>query len=185
SFFPFCVEMLRTYREDERVMIISGPNFGTSRDIGRSYFFSKYPKLWGWATWKRVWEKYDVNMSSWLLETNKKTIKRAVGNSYWKEKKWLYDQLFSGKKDTWDYQLEYVALLHNGLTVVPGVNLIQNIGFGSDATHTSKENPEMSIDRRSLKFPLFHPDRVELNKKYDKRQKQRTSVIKRILKKLL
>ncbi len=190
SFFEFCEQMLQKYKNDNRVMMVGGSNYSGSWQASAnassdpSYLFSRYARLWGWATWRRAWQKYDVNMASWADESNKKIIQKAVGNGHWKEKKWVYDQVFTNRKNTWDYQMEYIMLLLGGLAIVPKKNLIQNIGFGNDATHTFFEAPGMSVKRQSLDFPLEHPSTIEVNRMYDKKLAPKRSFIKMILWKL-
>ena len=58
TFFRFCQELLKKYRYDERVMTISGSNLLVEwkSDI-QDYHFSNHFSCWGWASWRRVWQK--------------------------------------------------------------------------------------------------------------------------------
>lgn len=167
SFFPFCQELLGKYATDEKVMMISGFNASGSWPTKSSYLFSKHTAIWGWATWKRAWAKYDVNIKSWDSLENKKRVKKSLDNNkLWKTKQWTYDQLFAGTKDTWDYQWEYTLLLHEGKCIVPRENLIENIGYGSDGTHATDD--KLSLPKRnSVDFPLIHTDAITINHDYD------------------
>ena len=138
SFFRFCDVLLNYYRNDERVMHIGGINVqdGIRRGTG-SYYFSKINHIWGWATWRRAWEKYDVNVSSYpqLLEQElfPTVFPHPATRKYWKKN---IELVFNKKKDTWDIQWQYAVSVNNGLAIVPNLNLVSNIGFDVQATHT-------------------------------------------------
>ena len=138
SFFQFCQTLLERYRHDDRIMHIDGTNlqFGQTR-TPYSYYFSKYAGIWGWASWRRAWQNYDVDLKSWEQFKISKAIESVHLNPYeqryWSE---LLDRVCQGQIDTWDYQWNYACWSQSGLAIVPEVNLITNIGFRSDATHT-------------------------------------------------
>jgi hypothetical protein len=140
DFFPYCTTLLERYRHDTRVWCISGDNFqnGQWRGDG-SYYFSRYNHCWGWASWRRCWQHYDAELTQWpalrdsgLLET---MFEHSLERKYWR-RIWqrLSDQ---GKPDTWDYQWTFTCLANGGLTILPNRNLVSNVGFGEDATHTT------------------------------------------------
>lgn len=186
SFFPFCEELLERYRTDEKVMMISGFNATGEWPVPASYIFSKYTAVWGWATWKRAWKKYDVTMSSWALPESRKIIKSALGDHrIWKIKQWTYDRLHAGLKDTWDYQWEYALLLNGGVSIVPTKNLIENIGFGGQATHTPARERHSIPKASAIELPLIHPQEIKIDEKYDsfftRRWKSDGSLLRRIL----
>jgi hypothetical protein len=138
SFFYFCQTLLDYYRDDERIFEIGGVNFqsGKSRAEG-GYYFSRYPEIWGWATWRRAWRHYDVTMRSWPEFRADGRIRWVFENpaeqAYWEP---YFQQCYEGKIDTWDYIWFYTCLSQSGLAVLPDVNLVSNLGFGPDATHT-------------------------------------------------
>ncbi|MCL1470568.1 glycosyltransferase family 2 protein [Argonema antarcticum] len=160
SFFGFCETMLNRYRNDERVMMISGDNFqlGNSR-TEYSYYFSKYTHIWGWASWRRAWQHYDVEMKSWpeykKLDFIYSVCEDPVEQKYWTD---IFDLVFDGGIDTWDYQWLYTCWCQNGLTIIPNCNLISNIGFGNDGTHTCYDSPWAQLpinDISEIKHPPF------------------------------
>lgn len=158
TFFTFCEEMLIKYKDDTRIMTICGSNhIGEWNKGSYSYFFSKYGPIWGWATWKRFWDMYDYDISSWpkFKDENKHF---AFGDSEievkWREQ--LFDDMYEKKIDTWDFQLVYSKLSQSGLSIVPKHNLIQNIGFGVNATHTVEKDHRSEIQVQPLTFPLNH-----------------------------
>lgn len=173
SFFEFACQMLVKYRDDKRISIICGSNFDKNGDFrvkDADYFFSVVPYTWGWATWRRNWEDYDFSMSKWN-QLNKGRLlkfmfKDAEHRNYWR---CVFDETV-GKNphDIWDYQFFFSCYQKHQLAIVPNVNLINNIGVGENATHTS-HNAEYRKDiiRREMEFPLRHPVKMERNWKYD------------------
>ncbi|WP_439883029.1 nucleotide-diphospho-sugar transferase [Pontibacter sp. MBLB2868] len=159
SFFDYCTTMLRRYRNESKVMHISGVNFqnGVLRGSG-SYYFSKYPHIWGWATWRRAWKKYDFQMLDWPDLSNVKTLrphfKTDVEYLFWEN---IFNLTFQGQIDTWDYQWFYALVKNNGVSVIPNWNLVSNVGFGNAATHTHDGESRFS-NMISEKYVL--PDRI-------------------------
>ena len=169
SFFRFCEELLEKYKENKRVFMISGDNFLLGeRKISESYYFSKYHFIWGWATWKRAWEKYDIKMKSWpefkYSSGFRSLFTSVVEANYWRQ---ILDAVYNNKIDTWDYQWAYTMWENNGLSACPNTNLIENIGFDSEATHTKKQKKVSQLSTNNLKFPLTHPTEVLRNKGAD------------------
>jgi len=139
SFFPFCAQMLDVYRDDTRIMQISGTNFigHYTPDPQYPYFFSKYGGIWGWASWRRAWKHFDLSPGKYRQAKATGILKGFLGSTYaWRM--YLYEQVFEKSLDTWDYQWSFSRAINSGLSIVPAVNLIKNIGFGTDASHTHK-----------------------------------------------
>lgn len=179
SFFRFCEEMLEYYKQNEQVMMISGFNFlAVSENENGSYFFSKYPHIWGWASWRRVWENYDIEMKRWpeLRKTGQYHLfcQNRGEAFFWR---WYFDLVYAGYINTWDAQVTFMSFCLGKVTVFPKVNLVNNIGFGTEATHTTTKNPYSNIETKEINFPLKHPQSIESNLKLDKlRQKKEYSV---------
>lgn len=161
SFFSFCQELLEKYRHDTRVMAISGDNFQdgrTSRNY--SYYFSRYSHVWGWASWRRAWQLYDRNISTWPEVKENGFLSDISGNDeafiqFWQN---IFDKTYAGMIDTWDFQWLYTCWVQSGLVVLPNVNLVSNIGFGEDATHTFQTNSTAAgLTALDIDFPLKHP----------------------------
>jgi hypothetical protein len=171
SFFPFCSELLERYRYDTRVSMISGNNFqqGIKRGAA-SYYFSRMNHTWGWATWRRAWERYDRDMLLWEPFKREHGFKQ-LGLTGWFEIHFTryFDWVASGKLDTaWDYQWIFSGIAHNMYAIIPQNNLVTNIGWGPDATHTG--NPDSWMPRTAVKeisFPLIHPILVAANREAD------------------
>lgn len=159
SFFRFCARLLVRYREDQRIMAISGNNFQEGSD-GRhcSYYFSRYPHCWGWATWDRAWRHYDGEMALWPSIRDGAWLNTVFSSPravrYWTR---LFDRTYRGKIDSWAYPWTLSCWAQSGLTILPRVNLVSNIGFGADATHTARSHPAAGMPMRRMEFPLRHP----------------------------
>ncbi len=166
SFFPYCEELLERYREDERVMHIGSNNFqGWRRRTKDSYYFSKYNHIWGWATWRRAWQKYDATVASWTQPGIRERIIRSFDSDaeaeYWLDK---FDWI-SGRFEevtTWDYQWTYSCWLNEALSISPARNLVTNIGIGNESTHSGEYAKKMQIPARHL-GKLRHPVSLERN----------------------
>lgn len=159
SFFQYCEELLERYRKDERVAMISGDNFQpTGREYDYSYYYSQCVHVWGWATWRRAWIHYDASMSLWPAARSAGLLDHVLGNRRI-ARTWCrrFDAVYEGRIDTWDYQWVFACWMRHALTVLPGVNLVSNIGFGADATHTVVDGPLAERDTQSIRFPMRHP----------------------------
>jgi hypothetical protein len=163
DFFTFCENLLNRYLNDQRVSFISGSNFQNGILRGNtSYYFSKYPHNWGWATWKRTWKNYDGNIIFWPSwresEDFKKTFPNKLERKTWKK---IFDQSYSGKIDSWGYPL-FACMMKSGLlTATPNFNLISNLGFGETSTHTKDlKNPLSNLSLNSIKN-LTHPQIIQ------------------------
>jgi hypothetical protein len=159
DFFPYCASLLERYRQDTRVWCISGNNFqnGQWRGDG-SYYFSRYNHCWGWASWRRCWQHYDPVISQWpalrdsgLLETAfEDPFERQYWSTIWQR---TYEK--AAPITWWDYQWMFTCLANGGLTTLPNRNLVSNVGFGEDATHTTIV-AEPTVADQGL-GPLTHP----------------------------
>ena len=159
DFFWFCENLLEKYRADKRIWSISGTN--NQDEIIRgdgSYYFGKIPLVWGWATWKDRWQENDVNMTQWP-EIKARNIFNEIFNDQIEREYWenIFDNFYKkGIPDTYDYQWVFTCLINNGLIAIPNKNLINNIGFNLDATHTKWEKTSVS-KVSSLGEEIIHP----------------------------
>lgn len=170
DFFRFCEDLLNKYENDERIMHISGctflPQSMTPKD---SYYYSELPFIWGWATWKRSWKHYSYSFDfepSFNFDTflRKKLTSKKKYN-YWKKP--VID-ILSGKMDTWDFQWTLTCWWKNGICIVPAKNLVKNIGFGEQGTHTNgSEAITQTQITENLHWPLSDPAEIKLNKTAD------------------
>jgi hypothetical protein len=169
SFFPFCDELLKKYRDNASVMAISGGSFwGNNPPTKESYYFNRMPFIWGWASWRRAWKHYDIEMKNWPQFRDSARLEELLpswaGRLHYRKN---LNRTFEGRVDTWDYQWTYSIWNADGICIAPTRNLIQNIGFGPDATHTIHDDPENTPPSQSMPFPLVHPAKVSADPKID------------------
>lgn len=194
SFFPFCDLMLEKYRFDSRIRHITGSNLRHGEILGNaSYYFSTQTNVWGWASWRRVWEAYDKNLSKYDERKFSELLKKINGDELiiasWME---IFRDLKANRNDTWDYQYSFLNYFNHGLSVVPNKNLICNIGFREDATHTLELNAAYANIPLEEMTEVVHPDnflperQADLKDLYDefdveRRRNKQDGAIKRFL----
>lgn len=171
TFFPYCEELLEYYRYDRRVMNISGQNVLLGhRRTNYSYSFSRFTLCWGWATWRRAWQHFDVDMKLWPPIRDNNFMPDILEDPYavkvWaRTSQMLYDGILTG----WDFKWMFACWSQNGLCAIPCVNLVTNIGYGADATHTNNETSSfMDMGVEAMKFPISHPPFVVRDLEADK-----------------
>lgn len=170
GFFRFTSELLERYRHDSRVGSVCGTNASANGEWGAaSYHFSKFPLIWGWATWARVWKDYDISINDWPKVKGDQFLTEVLrtrnARRFWIS---ALDESYSGKLDTWDYQFSLLHWKKNYLSIIPSQNLVSNLGFGIDATHTvDSKSVYANLPREEIGFPLLHPDSVIANEQLD------------------
>lgn len=192
DFFVFCDSLLEKYRTDSRITHIGGCNFqfGTKWGDG-SYYFSNLTHVWGWASWRRAWKNYDVELKKYERVDASSIFNKIFDNVIVTEK-WesIYNDLLEGKIDTWDYQLALTNMFSSGLSIIPNVNLIKNIGFGSNATHTFDTNDVVTNMQLESLESIVHPSTIKpqkeadfftLNREFDVEKNKRKRRIKKIV----
>jgi hypothetical protein len=166
SFFPYCIELLEKYRDTGKVMHIGSNNFQNGKRRGNaSYYFSIYNHLWGWATWKKAWEKFNFNIDP----EGSAEMKNFVNDEkVWEYFKKAFENTSNGRVDSWGFRWTYACWANQGLSIVPNLNLVTNIGFGDGATHTKQsESPQSNLPAKAIEIPLQHPRSMEINRKAD------------------
>ncbi|MCL2792956.1 MAG: nucleotide-diphospho-sugar transferase [Spirochaetaceae bacterium] len=168
SFFSYCEELLNKYKDDTRIYHIAGNNPLICTKIPYSYYFSRIQQCWGWATWRRAWEKYSFYINDLNDFIKHKKINaiftRSVDRYYWL-------QMFKNMKkeqyrnDIWDSQWTYAILNNDGMCINPAKNLITNIGFGIDATHTIAADSNFNNQQRYEISDILHPDKIAIDNK--------------------
>ncbi len=187
GFFTFCDELLERYVDDPRVMHIAGSCF--LPDLAQrpeSYVVSRFPFIWGWATWRRAWRQFDLDMRAWpRFEADGKLAELFPDPA--DARIWVRNlsATHRGDVDTWDAQWVLAFWLAGGMSLVSTRNLISNLGFGKDATHTIGWSPQAALPTRALDLPLRHPEALAFDPALDARFqqtvfRQRRSVIDRV-----
>lgn len=171
DFFAYCEELLNRYENDQRISIIGGCNYNFPLKLDASYsFMGGHHQTWGWATWKRNWEQFDYYLAQWDSKIFNDTIKHYYTD---KKQQTYWDRIYSMvKKDrmgesSWDYQFYFSCWKKRQLAICPSVNLVSNVGFGDDATHTNSENNDMLNRTTAAILPLAHPKDVVHDRSLD------------------
>lgn len=168
SFFWFCEELLERYKDDKRIFLISGYNKQNKwKENQYDYFFSHFGGIWGWASWKRAWSHYDFYMSG---------IEHFVADNYFEKllgkklgrirENLIYSSVELHNKSAWDYQWAYARHKNSGMACVPSVSLVENIGFGEDATHTFGNNND-NVKKHEINLPLNKNNFIVPDRFYD------------------
>lgn len=159
TFFRYCDELLEHYRNDERIMSVCGLSVPPSfRRDHSSYCFSRYQRCWGWATWKRAWQYYDHEMKLWPQVIEDDLLSEFLPDrqtvNFWHKKFW---EVYRNEIDSWAYRWMFSCWLQSGLSILPDVNLISNIGTTSEATNTVNDSFAAQLSAHEMSFPLRHP----------------------------
>ncbi len=167
SFFYFCQDMLNKYKDDYQLMHVNGSNFHPKREeVSNRYFFSHLFNIWGWATWRRAWKLYDIEMNGyeWLKRSNE--FDKIFPENY---KKFIpmLDSVYNNLNNTWDCQWALTCHLNIALSIQPMTNLIKNIGFGTDSTHTNVVNNNRIIEHGRFKLPTEENKKRNVKVEYD------------------
>lgn len=171
SFFGFCEELLIKYEKEEKILHISGDNFQNGIKRGsRSFYYSSICHIWGWATWRRAWKLYDREVKKWSNYVENKQIRNAFLDA--KMQQYYIDSIqkaVDNEIDTWDLQWAACILINEGVAIMPNVNLISNIGFGEEGTHTKNVHSKLSnLATTPVKYPLVYPSSIEIDQEADK-----------------
>lgn len=162
TFFDYLEFMLNFYENDERIACISGDKPPCIDFDDSSYAFTIYPMIWGWATWKRVWLTHDRHMNKWPSIRNSNFILDKIGSQraaeFWQS--W-FDKQYLRENNSWAIGFTFTCLINNMLSIIPKNNLIKNIGFGVDSTHTFDSNdPRANAFTSPMSLPLVHPSSI-------------------------
>ena len=159
SFFPYCQELLERYRGDDRVAYISGDNLIPEHlRTDASYYFSRIGGIWGWATWRTQWQRYDRYLTDWPRLKRDGMLEEILDRPQVAYCTDTFDAMYENRgPDTWDHQWFFTLLKNNSAAAVPRVNLVANLGYGHAATHTTEPDPRFTQPATAIEFPLKHP----------------------------
>jgi hypothetical protein len=167
DFFNFCEKLLKKYLNNKLINSIGGSNF-CKKKISEIYYFSKYNHIWGWATWRRSWKNFDLNIKFWKKYKNTNHWKSLHDNDnekeYWEKK---FDKIYEGSIYTWDYSWQACAWYKSQLSIIPNKPLVKNVGFDDEATYTIGRNfnynairTNLIIDNNNGKYRYYYRDRI-------------------------
>lgn len=170
SFFPFCQAMLERFRFNDKIMQINGTYYlDQTFPIRENYYFSKINSCWGWATWRRAWEKNDFNLSDYIDSKKDGMIKRYYGDSG--IARWMnfyFEDAFKPHCRVWSTAWAYSIMKHDGLCVNPTVNLVENIGFDDTGVNGGLDSFKLYNQFKSKLFSEGnHPKSVYWNRMAD------------------
>jgi hypothetical protein len=171
TFFPFCERMLEQYRDDPRVMMVTGSNYlGTWKAERQTYHFSYFGSPWGWASWRRAWNFYDVTMRAWGDEGSRSRVREVLADEECfalQARRFDYVLANPAESHSWDLPWSFARLLNAGLTVVPSSNLITNLGcLGGRSLPPT--HPIANLPTTPLRLPIVLQDRVVADRRYDR-----------------
>jgi GR25 family glycosyltransferase involved in LPS biosynthesis len=191
QFFVFAEDMLNRYAKETRVMMISGTNYMSGK-IKQPYFFSEHFTIWGWATWRRAWVHYDVEMRFWSDQRARSELSEKYSNKWIRKHfEYTFDELTDGYVDTWDIQWVFTGIINRFLCLTPSKNQIQNIGVVGTHGQVVTESHFLPIDGMDMKSYSDFSPKILQNFEYDHALHKlksipavRLKMVKKILKKL-
>lgn len=169
DFFTFCETLLDRYASDDRVWVITGNNFQNGVRRGdASYYFSRYNHVWGWASWRRAWQKADMDIRFWPEWKTSSSWREfwpdSVARKYWEK---IFDRMYRAEIDTWDYPWIASVWYYGGLTATPNTNLVSNIGFGPESTHTTSADSSLARIKTVSLGKMSHPSAIRIDEDAD------------------
>ncbi|WP_296643792.1 hypothetical protein [Roseinatronobacter sp.] len=170
SFFWFCEAMLERYCDDMRIGQVSGlMRFAQQAPSDYSYFFSRFGPIWGWATWRRAWTNYDVDVAPEVQRNMPDIIETVTFDPFERARRLdIMQRIVERRLDTWDYQWGMAKYASHQLSIIPRVNMVQNIGLDG-GTHQTDSAENRELVAHELDFPLRHPPLVYPQIAYDRR----------------
>jgi hypothetical protein len=142
-FVPYAEHMLEQYRDDHRVMHISGYNVVERANLdepGAQNRLTRYPESFAWATWDRAWKYYDDELTWPKASTlgDLRTMTRTRSAAL----RWRFNFLDAqaGRISTWAYRWIASIWSHRGLALNPNHNLVTYVGQDG-GTHTLTKPP--------------------------------------------
>jgi hypothetical protein len=165
SFFVYCAELLERYKDDERIYHIAGwnPLMNTTLLSRDSYYFARIMHCWGWASWRRAWRQYSFDLqglADFIAAKKINKIFRGRVRTYWLN---IFRQMEKHEIDTWDYQWTYTIFKNDGICLNPAKNLISNIGWGDNATHTISRDSVFGNYKTYEINDIKHPKKIKIN----------------------
>ena len=166
DFFIFSEWALIKYKKKNKIGGITGNNFLKNKiNITETFYYSKYAHCWGWATWRRTWEKYDKDIKFWKRYKSSKSwnnyFSHNIEKRYWEK---IFNNVYNKMLDSWAYPWMLGIWKNNQLIITPKKNLVLNVGFSRDATHTNSRFHNFQYKTFKIKKPYYAPKKIEVNK---------------------
>lgn len=160
SFFTFCEDLLDYYRDNKKIMHISGDQFISNFDNGASYYFGKIMHCWGWAGWADRWKYYGNDLMEYDLKNIEKFSENKDVQKYWLD---ILQKMKDSSINSWAYQWAFKIVEKEGLCINPSENLISNIGFVENSTHTSDSTNLFANLNIYEMNRIIHPKKIEID----------------------
>ena len=170
DFYGYCEELLYKYKDDEKVRFINATLYDGRWHCDASYDFSRYMVTGAWAGWKRTFDGFDLDLKDLNAKAFRKRVLLLTDNRA--EANWWYSivreiQQDTNKKSYWDFQMQILLFLKNAFTIHPCRNLVTNIGFDSEGTHTLTNEDHRGGQPVFPILPLTHPSYQIIDKSRD------------------
>jgi hypothetical protein len=168
DFYRLCETLLPLYKMEEKIMSITAQNHTPDLKHADKLVFSNVPWVWGWASWRRAWNKMDMQMTQWPPYKFKYLIKDygfLCGCYMFHSWNKCYSNL--SKCNSWATRWNFSVLVNKGLCLSSNVNLSKNIGIECGGVHYEKGDidPYKHIPFGAVRFPVKIPEVIELSKK--------------------
>ncbi len=169
DFFGYCDELLKKYADCEQVQFINATLYHNRWQCAESYGFSHYMVTGAWAAWRRSWQGFDLDLKTIDAKHFRRRVRKLTDNGV--EADWWYFKMLDikddcSKKSYWDFQMQVHLFLNDAVTIHPRVNLISNIGFDPEGTHTLGNDGRGNLPINSI-LPLTHPEKIAIDLKID------------------
>jgi|SRR3989338_438598 len=132
-FLQFMNDALELYKDEEKVMHVSGYFFPVDPTGLPNTFFYNQTSCWGWGTWARAWQKMNTDVDYLLKQLEKINNK----NHYFKS---CLSQLRANKRGdikTWAARWQANVLINGGFCLHPSISYVENIGHDGSGMNST------------------------------------------------
>ena len=168
DFYKFCEDLLPRYSNEEKVMEISAQNYVPMKEKSNNVVFTNSHYCWGWASWRRAWEKMDMSLSFWPSISLTYLI-REFGLVQGTHTFWHGNQAYKNIKalNSWAFRWHLSIMYHHGYVLLSETNLSKNVGNTLEGAHYQAGEDDLyeHLKMGNVLFPLVIPQKIELSKK--------------------
>ena len=158
-FLSFMNEALEKYKDVEEVMNINAHVLYTKKDLPDTFFY-RFANSWGWATWKRAWDQFELNGKVLLDELTKS------GKDFEFDFKGKYPftnmlrRQVNGEINSWAIRWNATVFLRGGYSLNAGRSMVKNRGMDGTGTNFTTEAGYNTVLEQ--KVPLKINTRLEI-----------------------
>jgi len=183
NFLCFMNQSLAYYKDNQKVFSVSGYTFPIRKpdDYTFDNYFTQRGSSWGWGTWRNRWENVDWQVSDWKEFSTDKAAQRNF-NRMGSDLSGMLAKQMEGKISSWAIRWCYHQFKTGTFTVFPVTSKIQNVGFGTEATHTSSvmQSRFATVLDDSGKSTFQFNDKIALEPQFIRQFTSRYSIITRL-----